>query len=192
MDKEFRLRRFAAKIKTTNMKKLYLSALLVIFSFGGTMAQSDKTFSVSVGPELAFATGSFSQSHSIGSGGTVQVEYLVKERLKATATVGVLAFIGKSRPNFTTNYPSQRVIPFRIGAKYYLTGNLYGGAQLGVAFRNNYAPYSGTAFAYSPLMLGYEFTIKDNKAIDATLKYDASSGSGGTISAMGFRLAYIF
>ena len=85
-------------------------------------------------------------------------------------------------------------MPLRIGAKYFLIEGLYGGAQLGVAFLSNFAPHSGTAFAYSPLMLGYEFKLKSENAFDATIKYDAYTGSGGmgTIGTFGMRVAYVF
>ncbi len=166
------------------MKKMILSLLVFIAVSMNGIAQSENKFSFSAGPELGFATGSFSNTHSVGTGGTVQAEYLVMEKLKATATFGVLAYFGNSS--------ALTIAPLRIGAKYFITPGFYGGAQLGVAFLGNYK--STTAFAYSPLMLGYEFKTKSDKAIDATIKYDAySAGLGvGTIGAFGVRLAYVF
>lgn len=176
------------------MKKLILSIIGMIIVSVSSFAQDEKKFGFSIGPELSFPVGSFSNSHSVGAGGTVQAEYLVHDKLKATATFGVLGYVGKSVTVANKKYsnPAQRIIPLRIGAKYYLGNGVYAGAQLGVAFRSNYAEYSGTAFAYSPLMLGYEFKIKADKALDVTVKYDAYSGSGGTLGAIGFRLAYVF
>lgn len=175
------------------MKKLMLSLVITIAIYISTFAQSEQKFSFSAGPELSLATGSFSNTHSVGVGGTIQAEYDVMDKLAATATLGLLAYAGKSSILNPDN-AAQRIIPLRIGAKYFLTGGLYGGAQLGVAFLSNYAQYSGTAFAYSPLMLGYEFKTKTGKTFDATIKYDAYTGSGGigTIGAFGIRLAYIF
>ncbi|MEO6731537.1 MAG: hypothetical protein ABIN01_09990 [Ferruginibacter sp.] len=167
------------------MKKLRLSVLVMFVISMHAFAQNEHNFSFSVGPELSFATGSFANTHSIGTGGTAQAEYLLIDKLKATATVGLIAYLGKS------SIAGQTIIPLRVGAKYTLTRGLYGAAQLGVAFLGNYD--KGTAFAYSPLMLGYEFETKSGKSIDATIKYDAYSGAGaGTIGAIGFRLAYIF
>jgi len=172
------------------MKKIILSAIIIIVSLSA-FAQTENTFTFSAGPELGFATGSFSNTHSVGIGGTVQAEYLVMDKLKATATFGILNYVGKSKTSNTDN-AAQTVVPLRIGAKYFLAGGLYGGAQLGVAFLGNYN--KGTAFAYSPLMLGYEFKLKSEKAFDATIKYDAYTGSGGigTMGTFGVRVAYIF
>ncbi|MEO7767953.1 MAG: hypothetical protein ABIS01_11020 [Ferruginibacter sp.] len=175
------------------MKKLILSAALimtlVITAFAQNEVQSNK-FSFSAGPEAGFATGSFSGTHSVGIGGSAQAEYFVMDKLKATVTIGLLTYVGKSYSSNTDN-AAQSIIPLRIGGKYFLTGGLYGGAQLGVAFLGNF--YKGTAFAYSPLMLGYEFKTKSAKSIDATIKYDGYTGAGaGTIGAFGARLAYVF
>ncbi|MEJ7587353.1 MAG: hypothetical protein WKI04_07295 [Ferruginibacter sp.] len=176
------------------MKKLLLSAVIIVVVSISAFSQTDKKFSFSVGPELSLPTGSFNNTHSLGVGGSVQAEYYVMEKLKATATLGLLAYAGKKSVLLNPDRAAQRIVPLRIGAKYYLVNRLYGGAQLGVAFLSNYAQHSGTAFAYSPLMLGYEFNAGSGKSLDATIKYDAYTGAGGlgTIGTFGIRLAYVF
>jgi hypothetical protein len=173
------------------MKKLILSATVIIVVSMSAFAQIDKKFSFSGGAEFSVPTGSFSNTHLLGIGGSLQAEYYVMEKMKGTVTLGLLAY--PKRPSLS-NGAAQRIIPLRIGAKYFLIGGLYGGAQLGVAFLSNYGPYSGTVFAYSPLMLGYEFNLKSGKAFDATIKYDAYTGSGkiGTLGTFGIRVAYVF
>jgi hypothetical protein len=173
------------------MKKLILSAIVIIVVSMSALAQNDKKFSFSAGAELSFATGSFSNYNSVGIGASVQAEYYMMDKLKATATFGLLTYAGKSYTS-NTDFAAQRIIPLRIGAKYFLMGGLYGGAQLGVAFLSNNG--TGTAFAYSPIMLGYEFKLKSEKAFDATIKYDAYTGSGGvgTLGTFGIRVAYVF
>ncbi|MCW3093207.1 MAG: hypothetical protein JWP81_4276 [Ferruginibacter sp.] len=177
------------------MKKVIVSFVLFVTVCISAFAQNEvqeNKFSFNAGPELGFATGSFSGTHSVGFGGSAQAEYFVIDKLKATATIGLLTYVGKSYIS-STNYAALRIIPLRLGAKYFLFKGLYGGAQMGVAFLGNFEPYNGTAFAYSPLMLGYEFTTKSNKSIDATIKYDAYTGTGaGTIGSFGIRLAYVF
>lgn len=178
------------------MKKLILAAFVMMGVSVAAFAQSEKNFSLSVGAELGLATGSFSGSHSVGTGVTAQAEVSLMDKLKGTATFGVLAYAGKSvdliGSSVKYKYSGQTILPLRVGAKYFLTQGIYAGAQLGVAFLGNYA--SGTAFAYSPLMVGYEFKTKSDKAIDATIKYDAYTGSNGigTIGTFGARLAYVF
>ena len=156
------------------------------------IAQNERKLTFSIGPELSFPSGSFANSHSIGTGGTAQLEVLLQDRLKGTATIGLLGYIGKGKANENSDHKGLTMIPVRVGAKYYLSGGIYGGAQIGVAFRGNNKDYKGTAFAYSPLILGYEFRTKSDKAVDASVKYDATSGHGGTLGAIGIRLAYIF
>jgi hypothetical protein len=182
-----------ALIKTIMMKKLILTASMILMISCLGFAQERK-LTFSIGPELSFPSGSFAETHSIGTGGTAQVEVLLQDKLKGIATVGVLGYLGKSVTinNVKYKYPGITMIPVKIGAKYYLSGGIYGAAEIGVAFRGNYEAYSGTSFAYTPLMLGYEFRTKSDKAIDASVKYDATSGHGGTLGAIGIRLAYIF
>ena len=176
--------------------------MVALSSSSFILAQSQPGFKFSVGPEIGFATGSFSNTHSIGIGGTIQAEVSLQEHLYGTATFGVMAYNGKSSGS-NTNYKVATFIPLRVGAKYFLAGGFYGTFQLGVGFLKNTTPSlniltpntddSGTAFAYSP-QIGYEFKTKSDKAIDATFKYDGYSGGNniGTVGAIGFRLAYIF
>jgi hypothetical protein len=169
------------------MKKIFVLAAIVFCISSASIAQTDSKFKVSLGPELSFASGSFSDSHSFGIGGTIQVEVLLQEHLYGTATSGLIAYNGKSY-GVGTKFKGETIIPVRIGVKYFLSGGIYGAAQIGVGFLGGL--YTGTAFAYSP-QLGYEFRTKTDKSVDASFKYDGYS-KNGTIGALGFRLAYIF
>jgi hypothetical protein len=169
------------------MKSIILPVFLLLLSISA-VAQNDRKFIVSGGPELGFASGTFANTHSVGTGATIQAEYQVQEKLRATATFGVLVYAGKSSGNTTKNN-AQTIIPVRAGAKYFVAGGAYAGLQSGLAILGSYD--KNVSFAYSPLV-GYEFTTKSGKALDATLKYDGYSGANGTIGAIGVRLAYIF
>jgi hypothetical protein len=171
------------------MKRILVFTLLVLGASAAVIAQSQSGFKFSVGPELGFAAGSFSNSHSIGIGVTGQAEISLQEHLYGTITVGVVSYNGKSYGS-GLKYAGQTVVPLRVGAKYFLTGGIYGALQMGVGILNKLNNVGGTAFAYSP-QIGYEFKTKTDKKIDATFKYDAYS-KNGTIGAIGFRLAYIF
>ncbi|MES2893318.1 MAG: hypothetical protein V4725_14935 [Bacteroidota bacterium] len=169
------------------MTKFFVPFLLIFISLSAT-AQTERTLKFSVGAELGFASGSFSNTHSIGTGVTAQAEYQLAEKLRATATTGFLVYAGKSQGTNLKN-TAQTIIPIRGGIKYFLAGGAYVGAQSGLAILGSYD--KNVSFAYSPL-LGYEFMTKSGKSLDATLKYDAYSGSNGTIGAIGVRLAYVF
>jgi hypothetical protein len=168
------------------MKKIILLALIVLTTSSIVFAQSQAGFKFSVGPELGFPSGSFSNSHSIGIGVTGQAEVSLQDHLYGTITGGVIAYNGKSS-SAGYKYKGTTVVPLRVGVKYFLSGGIYAALQTGIAFLNN---GGGTAFAYSP-QAGYEFKTKNDKKIDLTFKYDGYS-KNGTIGAIGFRLAYIF
>lgn len=176
-----------AHIKKLKMKKLVLFSLLVLVLSTPTFAQKDNHFTFSVGAELGFATGSFSETHSVGIGGSAQIEIPIQDKLQGTGYIGILSYNGKSYGS-GLKYKGQTIVPVRVGIKYFLSGGIYGGLQAGVGFLSN---SGGTAFSYSP-QIGYEFKTKSGKAVDATFKYDAYSKSGGTLGALGLRLAYIF
>lgn len=176
---------FAAKKNKIKMKKsILVFALALLVSVAG-FAQKE-SFKFSLGAELGFASGSFSNTHSFGIGGSAQAEIPLQDKLNGVAYGGILFYNGKS---YTGNlkYTGLTIIPVRVGVKYFLADGFYGTFQAGLGFLGNYG--SGIAFSYSP-QLGYEFNTKSGKAVDATIKYDAYS-KNGTIGAINFRLAYI-
>ena len=170
------------------MKKLFLAAITFTVISLSAAAQDRSNFRFSVGAELGIPTGGFSNSHSLGIGGTAQAEISLQENLMGTATAGFLVFKGKSIPGLSNaNYPDQAIIPVRIGVKYFLTTGIYGAFQTGVGFLNN---DGGTAFAYSP-QIGYEFESKNSKSFDVSVKYDGYAKSGGSIGYFGIRVAKV-
>lgn len=167
------------------MKKSVLIVALTLFVSLTGFAQKEN-FKFSVGAELGFAAGSFSNTHSIGIGGSAQAEFPLQDKLNGVAYGGILFYNGKSYSN-NLKYTGMTIIPVRVGVKYFLADGFYGAFLAGLGFLGNYG--SGAAFSYSP-QIGYEFNTKSGKAVDATIKYDAYS-KNGTIGAVNFRLAYI-
>lgn len=171
------------------MKKTILSAISILFLSVAGFAQDKDNLKFSVGGELAFATGSLSNTHSIGIGATAALEIPLQDKLNGIAYGGIMLYNGKSVPgNSGQKYSGLTIIPVRVGVKYFLTGSVYGSAQAGLGFINR---GYGTAFSYSP-QIGYEFKTNSGKSVDVTVKYDAYAKSGGTLASFGFRLAYIF
>jgi hypothetical protein len=168
------------------MKKAFLVSLVMLCASATVFAQ-DNDVKFSAGAELGFASGSFSNTHSIGIGGSAMLEIPLQDKLNWTAYAGILLYAGKSATG-DTKFKGQTIIPLRVGVKYFLTEGIYGGLQAGLGLLSGFG--SGAAFSYSP-QIGYEFKTKGGKAVDATFKYDAYS-KNGTIGAIGFRLAYIF
>ena len=169
------------------MKKFILVSLAACCILSTGFAQKKDNVKLSVGAELALTTGGFSYTHSFGIGATGQVEIPLQEKLNGIAYGGILFFNGKSNGPGTKN-KGATIIPVRIGVKYFLTGSVYGGLQAGLSSIGGFSSYSGTAFSYSP-QIGYEFQTNSGKSIDLTFKYETYAV--GTLSAFGFRLAYI-
>ena len=172
------------------MKKVILFTVIIFCAAAVSFAQRDK-LKLSVGAELGFATGGFSNTHSIGIGGSAQLEIPLQEKLQGVAYGGILLYTGKGIPGESgKKYSGVTIIPLRIGIKYFLTGSVYGGLQAGLGFISGNEIYNGAAFSYSP-QIGYEFKTNSGKSIDVTFKYDAYVKSG-TLGSFGLRVAYIF
>lgn len=170
------------------MKKFILPALSLAFISLSSIAfsQDKDNLKLSVGAELAFTTGNFSNTHSFGFGGTAQLEIPVQEKLNAVAYGGLMTYNGKS-VGVGIKSKGLTIIPLRVGVKYFLTGSVYTNLQAGLGFLSGYA--SGTAFSYSP-QIGYEFKTNSGKSLDVTFKYDGYS-KNGSLGSYGFRVAYI-
>ncbi len=171
------------------MKKIIMFTLVALCTSGVVMAQRSQNLKFSVGPELSIPTGNFSTGYSFGIGGTAQAELPVQQNFNVTGTTGIIFYNGKSVGGGYKN-SGLTIIPIRVGGKYFFTEGVYGAAQIGVGIINKGL---GTAFAYTPA-IGYEFRTKSGKAVDVSFKYDGYSAKQevGTLSAFGFRVAYIF
>lgn len=170
------------------MKRIIVAGLMMAFNFGAQAQKNvDKNLHFSVGAELAIATGEFSNTQSVGVGGTVQVSYRGFTLTDFTLSTGYISFAGKSAGS-GIKYKGAGILPIKVGIKYYISEGFYGQAQSGVGiFSNN----GGTTFAYSPVM-GYEFDTKAGQAFDVSLKYDGYFKNSSNLGSVGLRLAYKF
>jgi hypothetical protein len=182
------------------MKKLLLSAAIIIAAVGAN-AQSDASkLKFSAGVEAALPLGDFGKGYSFGVGGSAQADYAIDETFAVTLNAGYISFSGKTvtTPSYTvgpitipgTSYKSPTIgyIPVLVGAKYSFTPELYGSAQLGLTFASvSGGSGSSSAFTYAP-GVGYKFT----ENLDALVKYTGYSANGGSSSTVGLRVAYTF
>lgn len=173
------------------MKKVVLFTVVALLVTATGFAQKGEGFKFSAGAELGIASGEFSQAYSLGLGASAQAEIPVQDKLSVVAYGGILLYKGKS-VGVAFNVKGGSIIPVRVGVKYFLIDGLYGAFQTGLAFYNTYkndnTSYAGAGFSFSP-QAGYEFKTKSGKALDASVKYEVYSAK---LSALGFRLAYIF
>jgi hypothetical protein len=170
------------------MKKiLVLTTITLCFSLM-VKAQKDGLTRFSLGPEIGIATGTFANGWGFGIGASIQAEHFFQENLSGTAYFGVLDYFGKSNGVGSKN-TSTTILPLRVGGRYYIGDGFHVGAQIGVGFVSYVG--STTGFAYSP-QIGYNFKTSKGQSIDATFKYDGYAVSGGSLTALGIRVAYIF
>lgn len=182
------------------MKKLFLAA--GIFALSATVnAQETKTkmkssngmgkTTISIAGNVGHATTATSTSTGVTTkydlvfGGDLQVDLPVATGLKLTASAGYENFGYKITYGSTTLKDHISYIPLLAGAKFPLSTNLYGHAQLGYSV----STVSGGkgAFTYAP-SIGYMFS----KNFDASVKYIGLSKNSSTLSAVVARLAYNF
>src|ERR1700748_1962800 len=115
------------------MRKLLLLITVAIFSTQIVSAQKNGVTRFSFGPEIGFATGTSSINNSLGLGMSIQAEHFFQEDLSGTAFFGFDGYVGRSI-NTTSNHKGYNVFPLRIGARYYVGGGVFCGAQLGLGF----------------------------------------------------------
>jgi hypothetical protein len=166
------------------MKKILILCLL-IFTILQSFSQrktSYKSTSYSIGAELLFPAGIFHDiGYSFGFGGSAQVEYKPDQSIGITGYGGIINF--QRRKEFGPG--SYTVLPLMVGAKYYITTQLYAHGQFGAGI--GISQGSVTSFAVSP-SLGYFLS----KNIDIEGKYLGLSNSTGSLNSLGFRIAYNF
>jgi hypothetical protein len=111
------------------MKKVLLSVATLAVA-GGLSAQTSR---FSLGAELAFPTGDWSDFIGMGFGGTLGFEMPVGDHLGLIAQAGYLRFAGKDVDfgGITIESDGSGVAPIQVGAKYYFTDNQEG-AYLGL------------------------------------------------------------
>jgi hypothetical protein len=179
------------------MKKttLILAAFLLSFmGFAQNGSGSKKPISFNAGVELGLPLGDFSDIYSFGVGATVQANYQLNPKIDLTLNTGYLNYFGKTvdAGSVSVKYGNLGVIPVLAGARYWLTENIYGAAQLGISFWsiNGTASASNASsennFTWSPA-IGYRVS-----KFDISLKYNSINASESSLNSLGLRAAYNF
>ena len=166
------------------MKKLLLAVGVFIISAASVNAQNKTTFSLA--GNIGVGTYTYGK---LAVGADIQADFPAATGLKITASAGYESF-GYSTSVVVagttyTNKGHSSYIPLLAGAKFNLSPNLYGHAQLGYSLST--ASGGTGAFTYAP-SLGYMVS----KNFDISAKYLGLSRNGATISAIVARLAYNF
>lgn len=160
------------------MKKLLLAVAAITISAASVNAQDkemktgETTFSIA--GNIGHAT---TTNFNLVAGGDIQVDIPATTGLKITVSGGYENFSWK----IGTSKGHSSFIPLLAGAKFNLSTNLYGHAQLGYSIST--VKDGGGSFTYAP-SLGYMFS----ENFDASVKYLGLNHLGGIVA----RLAYNF
>ena len=183
------------------MNKIMFVLFAVLIAFSAS-AQSQGTWAVGVGGDVAVPIGDFSNFSKVGIGGTAWAGYLVDENLSITGKVGVLSFSGK---DFTASYTllgvttsttvtgaSTTIIPILVGARYFFMPpadmRVYGSADVGMY---NIGNGGGTKVGFAP-SLGAQFKAGDNMNVDVRANYTTITTEGSSSSWVGVGIGLEF
>lgn len=173
------------------MKKTLLLSVIALGMSFTALAQREGKTRFSIGPELGIATSNpldavpENKGWGLGIGGSAEIEHFFRQSLSGIVHVGFVSYAGRSSGSSTKN-KAYTTVPITIGGNAYVGSNFHLGAQIGVGL-NSINGGSATTFAYSP-QIGYNFSNKNDKPLDLTIKYDGYAGDGN-FSAIGIRLS---
>lgn len=173
------------------MKRL----LLVLLSFAILTAAKAQTGNApaepkfGIGADFAFPMGSFRDQTNFGVGGSILYQHPVSRSLSITGNVGYLQVNGK-KTILNLKY-REGFVPIKVGARYFLSENIYGGAELGVSISTASGNGTGTSFIYVPA-LGMSFPVSNEGDVDIGIRYESWTRSSNTRSFIGIRAGYNF
>jgi len=171
------------------MKKLIFGSFLLCVSFiAKSQDNGSGDLKFSTGAELALPMGSFGDAYGLGLGASAQADYYVSDKVSLNLNAGYITYQGKTVDLGilgSVKYPSFNVIPVMAGARYSITENFYGSAQVGLSFWSIDGA-NGSDFTFAP-GIGYKFS-----KIDVQLKYNSIGTEGGSSDNLGLRVGYTF
>lgn len=173
------------------MKKIFFSTVvIVVFLFANVNAQSSAQVAeprLGIGIDVGLPIGNYKDFADYGVGGSLLYQHPVSTSLNITGNVGYVKFNGKETMG-TLKY-MQSFIPIKVGARYFLTENIYGTAEVGSSIPTTSG--RGASFIYTP-GLGVEIPVSRNGSLDVGARYESWTKNTGTTSFIGIRAGYNF
>ena len=172
-----------------------LSIFLLVLPVLITNAQ-DKTPSpvhprVSLGAEFAVPVGKqYSDSFTIGFGGSGKLDVPITSALYATASAGFVSFYSKDKnAGVALDLNNKSYIPLKAGAKYYMSPIFYAQGEVGasVGIQKN----SGTSLIWAP-GLGASFPITKRGFFNSDIRFEGWMREGGNLNHLALRVGYQF
>ena len=176
------------------MKKIASAFLVIAFLlvFNNAEAQkSTKQFSLGIGLEAGLVTGDAKETYNFSPGITVRGSYKAGPGY-ATLTTGAIVYIPKSIDG--EDLKAGLRIPIKAGYKYIIKDPFFVMGEVGFSTFKNYfedgegklASISQSGFTYAPAV-----GIQTGK-LELSLRYEATSLKGATLSGAFLRLGFNF
>ncbi len=172
-------------MKKTLILSLTLMITVTAIAQGNSGSSREEGLSFNTGANVSLPIGDFGDFWSFGIGASGQLEYTFSDKISATALTGYAYYFGKSFEDFTVEPIG--FVPVCAGAKFYPSGGFFLGAQLGVGIFTNIGGEGNSGFYIAP-QVGYAASEK----IDAALKFENTSLTGGSLSALSLRVGFKF
>lgn len=178
-------------MKTT---RLFFAAstvlLLLLGSHVNAQSVTPGKLRFGIGVDGLMPVGNSTQTVDFGLGITPRLQYGLSDKVALTFTSGIYHFFPKTVtyppsgafPGFTKQYKSD-IIPVKVGAKVFVSNNIYLSGEVGAAFEIT-AENRYVHFLASP-GIGYA-----TKHWDIAARYENFSGNGYTDGFVGVRAAY--
>lgn len=149
---------------------------------------------ISIGPAIAFPTGSTVQTYRRGYGGSIVGEYNVIKNFNLVGSVGFLSFeyrkdIKARLENFGEESTVNDVIPLKLGGRYYFGSIYYFDAEVGIAFTTG--SNNSNSFTYAPAA-GVNIPVSKKYSMDFSLRYENWVKDEKIISFFGARMAIAY
>lgn len=157
---------------------------------------SPKKIRFGVGAEGGIVTGDAHNFSNLELGGTARVQYGLSPKVALTLTSGYYNFFGKTVPGLNEKYQSLGMVPIKLGAKYFVSQNIYLAGEAGVGIETKTFAYQGepdnlSSQTHTKLLLspgiGYA-----SKHWDVGVRYENYSGQSTNYGLVALRLAYGF
>jgi len=159
----------------------------ILLSGFSAMAKAKGDMAVGGGLEVSLPMDSdFQNFAGTGFGVTAQFNYVYSEKITLLGTAGYIKWAGEDYGYYSYAYSE---IPLKAGAKYFLTENVYGLAELGMHMYKFSMDYNGPDnYGYSfgsssssnteigiAIGVGYEYPINDKISLDGSVRYEMNA-----------------
>lgn len=163
-------------------KNLFLVVVLLVLVVSvNAQIRYESPIRFGIGAVVGIPMADATDFYNLAYGADILGEYRVTSSFALTLCGSYGSFTKKG--GVTIN--NMKLVSALVGAKYYISDNIYGGLQAGVSLKASSG--TGTTFILTPA-IGYNLT----RNIDLSLRYQSQVDSGYNYSFLGIRAGFTF